>query len=63
MIRFPKNGLGPIYCESTEGAQTAYFYYYPEGNDQPVYSNNIPDLFHIPEEDYKEFWHEVVESV
>ncbi|MGX9707791.1 antitoxin YezG family protein [Laceyella tengchongensis] len=52
-----------LYGEIVEGAQTAYFYYYPEGNDQPVYSNNIPDLFDIPEEDYKEMWHQLLDSL
>ncbi|PRZ12363.1 uncharacterized protein (TIGR01741 family) [Laceyella sediminis] len=52
-----------LYGEIAEGSQTAYFYYYPEGNGQPVYSNNIPDLFHISEEDYKKLWHQLLDSI
>ncbi|MFM9276542.1 antitoxin YezG family protein [Paenibacillus jiagnxiensis] len=50
-----------LYGEIVEGSQTAYFYYYPEGNDKPVYSHDIPEIFTISEREYSEKWHQLID--
>ncbi|BBW97519.1 antitoxin YezG family protein [Geobacillus icigianus] len=43
-----------LYGEIVEGSRTAYFYYYPEGSDKPVYSHDIPEIFRVSEHEYSE---------
>ncbi|MBM7585890.1 uncharacterized protein (TIGR01741 family) [Bacillus pakistanensis] len=50
-----------LYGEVVEGSQTAYFYYYPEGSDKPIYSHDITELFTISELEYSEKWHRLVD--
>jgi len=41
------------YSEVVEDVAKAYFYYYPvNGENQPVYSQNIPELFDIDENEF-----------
>ncbi|CAH0310908.1 MULTISPECIES: antitoxin YezG family protein [Peribacillus] len=52
-----------LYGEVVEGAQTAYFYYYPEGSDKPIYSHELTELFTISELEYAEKWHQLVDFI
>lgn len=52
-----------LYGEAVEGSQTAFFYYYPEGSDKPVYSHEITELFAISEHEYLEKWHQLVDFI
>lgn len=52
-----------LYGEVVEGSQTAYFYYYPEDSDKPIYSHEITELFTISEVDYTEKWHRLVDFI
>ncbi|MCS0653439.1 antitoxin YezG family protein [Cytobacillus firmus] len=45
-----------LYGEVGDGSQTAYFYYYPEGSDKPIYSHEITELYTISELEYSEKW-------
>ena len=41
------------YSEVTQDVAKAYFYYYTErGDKQPIYSQNIPELFDIDENEF-----------
>lgn len=52
-----------LYGEIVEGSQTAYFYYYPEGSDNPVYSHDITELFTVSEREYSGKWHQLVDLI
>ncbi|MEC0183032.1 antitoxin YezG family protein [Paenibacillus peoriae] len=52
-----------LYGEVVDGAQTAYFYYYPKENDPPVYSEEIIELFNVSEEEYFEKWHLLLDCI
>lgn len=52
-----------LYGEIVEGSQTAYFYYYPEGSDKPIYSHEITELFTVSELEYTEKWHRLVDFI
>lgn len=52
-----------VYGEVVEGSQTAYFYYYPQGSDHPVYSHDIPEHFEVSEIVYTEQWHQLLDSI
>jgi uncharacterized protein (TIGR01741 family) len=52
-----------LYDEAVEGSQTAFFYYFPEGSDKPIYSHEITELFAISEYEYLEKWHRLVDSI
>ncbi|MFB6468873.1 antitoxin YezG family protein [Cytobacillus sp. Hz8] len=52
-----------LYGEVVEGSQTAYFYYYPEGSDKPIYSHDITELFTVSELEYTEKWHRLVDFI
>ncbi|WP_353853653.1 antitoxin YezG family protein [Bacillus sp. Bos-x628] len=53
-----------LYGEVVEGSQTAYFYYYPEDNDdKPIYSHEITELFTVSELEYTEKWHRLVDFI
>ncbi|KRD93275.1 hypothetical protein ASE46_19890 [Bacillus sp. Root239] len=41
-----------LYAEVGEGSQTTYFFYYPKGSDEPIYSHDIPELFEVSEQSY-----------
>ncbi|MEC2074524.1 antitoxin YezG family protein [Metabacillus fastidiosus] len=45
-----------VYGEITEDTSNAFFFYYPENNKSPIHSHNIPDIFGIEKETYKEKW-------
>ncbi|MFW9333640.1 antitoxin YezG family protein [Paenibacillus polymyxa] len=47
-----------LYGEIVEGAQTAYFYFYPEGSGTVVYIHNIPGIYMVSESDYSGKWNE-----
>ncbi|MEJ9312263.1 antitoxin YezG family protein [Priestia megaterium] len=50
-----------LYAELGEGSQTSYFFYYPTGNEEPVYSHDIPEIFGVSEQVYEELWSEQLE--
>lgn len=50
-----------LYGEVVEGSQTAYFYYYPEGSDKPIYSHDITELFTFSELEYSERWRQLLD--
>lgn len=52
-----------LYGEIVEGSQTAYFYYYPEISEQPVYSHDIPEFFTMSEVEYSENWNMLVNHI
>lgn len=52
-----------LYGEIVEGSQTAYFYYYPEGRGNPVYSHDIAEIFNVSESEYSEKWHQLVDII
>lgn len=52
-----------LYGEVVEGAQTAYFYYYPEHIGKPIYSHEITELFIVSELEYTEKWHRLVNLI
>ncbi|GIN95556.1 hypothetical protein J6TS1_14260 [Siminovitchia terrae] len=52
-----------LYGEVVEGSQTAYFYYYPEGNNKPIYSHEITELFTVSEFEYTEKWHRLIDFI
>jgi uncharacterized protein (TIGR01741 family) len=52
-----------LYGEVVEGSQTAYFYYYPQGSDKPIYSHDISELFTVSEIEYKEKWQRLVDFI
>ncbi|MEJ3717994.1 MULTISPECIES: antitoxin YezG family protein [Paenibacillus] len=52
-----------LYGEIVDGAQTAYFYFYPEGSDTAVYSHDIPEIFTVSEIEYSEKWNELVDLI
>lgn len=39
-----------LYAELSEGAQTVFFYYYPDKKNEAVYSLDLVNLFHLDEE-------------
>lgn len=43
-----------LYAEISEESQQVFFYYYPEGQQTPVYSLDIPKLFKISEDKFNE---------
>ncbi|MFS0636847.1 antitoxin YezG family protein [Mesobacillus foraminis] len=49
-----------LYGEVVEGSQTAYFYYFPQGTDKPIYSHEITELFTVSELEYTEKWNHLV---
>ncbi|SDZ06500.1 immunity protein YezG family protein [Thermoactinomyces sp. DSM 45892] len=49
-----------LYGEVIEGAQAVFFYYYPENNSQPVYSENIPELFPVSSDKYRKWRHQFI---
>ncbi|WP_243291874.1 antitoxin YezG family protein [Bacillus sp. FJAT-47783] len=52
-----------LYGEIGEGSQTAYFYYYPEGNKKPIYSHDITEIFALSDLEYSEKWNSLVDLV
>ncbi|QXE01506.1 antitoxin YezG family protein [Terribacillus sp. DMT04] len=52
-----------LYGEVVEGSQTAYFYYYPDRSDKPVYSHEITELFSVIEQEYTEKWNRLVDLI
>ncbi|OMI28476.1 cytoplasmic protein [Bacillus haynesii] len=52
-----------IYGEILEDVQKGFFYYYPEGNDSPVYCHNIPEFFSIEKEDYRNLWRQLINNL
>ncbi|WP_147536265.1 antitoxin YezG family protein [Bacillus marasmi] len=52
-----------LHGEVVEGSQTAYFYYYPERSDKPIYSHEITELFTVNELEYTEKWHQIVDFI
>ncbi|MFP7476977.1 antitoxin YezG family protein [Terribacillus saccharophilus] len=52
-----------LYGKVVEGSQTAYFYYYPEGRDTPIYSHEISELFTVSELEYTGKWHRLVDFI
>lgn len=52
-----------MYGEVVDGAKEAYFYYYPEGENQPIYSQDIPKLFNISKTEYYNVLLELVDNI
>lgn len=52
-----------LYAQVVDGSQTAYFYYYPEGSDKPIYSHEITELYTISELEYSEKWHRLIDFI
>lgn len=52
-----------LYGEVVEGSQTAYFYYYPEGSDNPIYSHEITEQFTVSELEYSQKWNNLVDVI
>ncbi|EZP77238.1 hypothetical protein H839_06334 [Parageobacillus genomosp. 1] len=50
-----------LYAEITEGVRKSYFFYYPVGSDEPVYSHDIPELFDIDENEYDQLWYQLLD--
>jgi uncharacterized protein (TIGR01741 family) len=51
-----------LYAQINEGAQDVFFYYDPEGKDQPIYCLDIPKLFHVNEDEFDELDYKLHES-
>ncbi|ARC67341.1 putative antitoxin YezG (plasmid) [Bacillus licheniformis] len=52
-----------IYGEILEDVQKGFFYYYPEGQDEPMYCHNIPDVFEVDEDEYDDLWDQLIENL
>jgi len=52
-----------MYGEISEGAEEVFFYYYPAGQDKPVYSHNIPEIFDISEDEYDELLLQLIDNI
>lgn len=53
-----------MYGEVLKGAKEAYFYYYPsEGNNQIVYSQDIPKKFNISKTEYYKLLLQLVDNI
>ncbi|MED4051225.1 antitoxin YezG family protein [Priestia megaterium] len=52
-----------LYGEVVDGAQTAYFYYYPNNSDEIIYSHDIPEIFALNEEDYVKQWNKLLDCI
>ncbi|MCD7911093.1 DUF600 family protein [Bacillus velezensis] len=52
-----------IYGEIIEDVQKGFFYYYPEGKDNPIYGHNIPDLFEIDHGSYRNQWGQLLDDL
>ncbi|WAT23642.1 antitoxin YezG family protein (plasmid) [Bacillus halotolerans] len=52
-----------IYGEILEDVQKGFFYYYPEGNESPVYCHDIPEIFEIEKEDYRNLWRQLIDNL
>ncbi|MFD1337031.1 antitoxin YezG family protein [Oceanobacillus iheyensis] len=52
-----------LYGEVVEGAQTAYFYYFPLGSNNPIYSHEITELFTVSDNEYTQKWNTLVNLI
>ncbi|MBD8035070.1 DUF600 family protein [Solibacillus sp. Sa1YVA6] len=52
-----------IYGEITEDTGNTFFFYYPINNNSPIHSHNIPNMFGIEKEEYKERWRILLNSL
>jgi len=52
-----------MYGEILEDVQKAFFYYYPTGSKEPVYSHDIPEIFDISEDEYDELWYKLLDNL
>ncbi|KAF2421765.1 antitoxin YezG family protein [Bacillus subtilis] len=52
-----------IYGEILEDVQKGFFYYYPEGNESPVYCHDIPEIFEVEKEDYRNLWRQLIDNL
>lgn len=52
-----------LYGEVIEGAQTSYFYYFPKGSEQPIYSEDIIEHYTVSEEEYFQKWHRLLNYI
>lgn len=50
-----------MYTEVSEGADTGYFYYYPEGAQSPICCFDIYNIFEIDEDTYDEMHDKLME--
>lgn len=50
-----------VYGEVVEGSQSAYFYYYYEGSEQPVYCHDIPEQYGVSEMLYTKQWNQLLD--
>lgn len=49
-----------VYGEINEDVRKAFFFYYPENDDSPIHSHNIPQRFDIGEEVYDDLWYKLL---
>jgi uncharacterized protein (TIGR01741 family) len=52
-----------LYGEITEDVGKTFFYYYPEGEEKPVYFYDVPELFNIDKEQFKLLWHQLLDEL
>lgn len=52
-----------MYGEILEDVQKAFFYYYPTGSKEPVYSHDIPEIFDISEDEYDELLLQLIDNI
>jgi uncharacterized protein (TIGR01741 family) len=52
-----------MYGEVSEGASEVFFNYYPVGSKESVYSHNIPDLFNVSEDEYRELLLQLINNL
>ncbi|TKI59768.1 DUF600 family protein [Lysinibacillus mangiferihumi] len=50
-----------VYGEINEDVRTAFFFYYPESSEKPMHSHDIPSVFGVEKEEYKEKWRKLLD--
>lgn len=49
-----------LYGEITEDVGKTYFFYYPDGTEEPVYFYNITEKFHVSEDQFTVMWRKLL---
>jgi uncharacterized protein (TIGR01741 family) len=52
-----------LYGEVADGFSKSFFFYYPSERREPVYSLDIPELFHVSEEKFAELKHQLLDEL